>query len=90
MDGRAVRWMLGLCTAILTAAALAVFTDLAASPNPFRVAALEELAKYYEHTERNYGMALEFTRAALRLRENPELRKREARLIKRLPAGRLL
>ncbi len=72
------------------AAALAVFTDLAASPNPFRVTALEELAKYYEHTERNYGMALEFTRAALRLGENPELRKREARLVKHVGAGHLL
>jgi len=75
------------------AAALAVFTDLAASPNPFRVAALEELAKYYEHTERNYGMALEFTRAALEFGETPELRKREARLARRAAgarSGRLL
>jgi hypothetical protein len=74
-------------------AALAVFTDLAASPNPFRVAAFEELAKYYEHAERNYGMALEFTRAALQIGETPALKKREARLARRAGgerSGRLL
>ncbi len=68
-------------------AALAVFTDLAASPNAFRAPALEELAKHYEHTERNYTMALEFTRAALREGDTPERRKREARLMKRAGAG---
>jgi hypothetical protein len=62
------------------AAALSVFADLAASPNPFRVAALEELAKHYEHAERNRAMALELTRAALRLADTPALRRREARL----------
>ncbi|MBI4876188.1 MAG: ribonuclease H-like domain-containing protein [Acidobacteria bacterium] len=74
-------------------AALAVFTDLAASPNPFRIAALEELAKYYEHDERNYPMALEFTRVALQLSDTVELRKRESRLLKRAGGprpGRLL
>ncbi len=74
-------------------AALAVFTDLAAAPNPFRAAALEELAKHYEHTERNYAIALEFARAALRLGDTPALRKREARLMKRdagSGSGRLL
>ncbi len=75
------------------AAALAVFTDLAASKNPFQKAALEELAKFYEHTERNYAMALEFTRAALALGETPELRHREERLRRRAAgprSGRLL
>jgi hypothetical protein len=62
------------------AAALAVFADLAASPNPFRGPALEELAKHYEHAERNFALALEFTRAALGLADTPALRKREARL----------
>ena len=47
---------------------LPVLTELAGCRNPFRTAALEELAKYYEHRERNYAMALEMTRTALRLK----------------------
>ena len=42
--------------------------------------ALEELAKHYEHRERNYVMALEMTRTALEVDDTPEIRKREARL----------
>ncbi len=42
-------------------AALAAVTELAASRNPYRVRALEELAKHYEHRERNYAAALEMT-----------------------------
>jgi uncharacterized protein YprB with RNaseH-like and TPR domain len=61
-------------------AALAVFTDLAACRNPHRLRALEELAKYYEHRERNYAMALEMTRTALALDDTPEMRRREQRL----------
>ena len=48
-------------------AALAVYTDLAAAKNPYRILALEELAKYYERRERNYSMALEMTRSALEI-----------------------
>jgi tetratricopeptide (TPR) repeat protein len=61
-------------------AALAVWTDLAAARNPFRVRALEELAKHYEHREKNYAMALEMTRTALAYEDAPGLRKREHRL----------
>jgi uncharacterized protein len=68
--------------------ALALFTDLAAVRNPYRVPALEELAKFYEHRERNYEMALEMTRAALALGESDPLRKREARLAKRIETPR--
>lgn len=74
-------------------AALAIFTDLAACRNPFRIQAFEELAKHYEHRERNYPMALEFTRAALELVDGPELRHREERLKRRVAGprnGRLL
>ncbi|MCE5306962.1 MAG: ribonuclease H-like domain-containing protein [Acidobacteriales bacterium] len=60
--------------------ALALFSDLAAERNPYRAAALEELAKHYEHRERNYEMALEMTRAALALGETGALRHRETRL----------
>ena len=63
-------------------AALPVFTELAASRNPWRAAALEELAKYYEHRERNYSMALEMTRSALRLEDSADLRRRATRLEK--------
>jgi hypothetical protein len=69
-------------------ACVAVLTDLAASKNPFRAAALQELAKHYEHREKNYSMALEMTRAALGFEDTAELRKREARLEKRAAPAR--
>jgi uncharacterized protein YprB with RNaseH-like and TPR domain len=64
-------------------AALAVWSDLAAARNPFRVRALEELAKHYEHRQRNPERALEMTRAALAHQDSPALRRREARLVGR-------
>ena len=70
-------------------ASLAVLTELAGSRNSFRIPALEELAKYYEHREKNYPMALEMTRTALGFEDTPALRKREGRLAKRaLPRAR--
>jgi len=74
-------------------AALPVFTELAAARNPWCAAALAELAKYYEHRERNYAMALEMTLSALGLEESEALRNRVARLEKRLSkpkSGKLL
>ncbi len=71
-------------------AALAVLTELAALPNPFRCEAYTELAKHFEHREKNYPMALEMTRSALRLAESPELLKRAARLERKSTARRLL
>jgi uncharacterized protein YprB with RNaseH-like and TPR domain len=68
-------------------AAMGIVTELAASRNPYRVRALEALAKHYEHRERNYAMALEMTRHALALEDRPEIRRREERLKARL-AGR--
>ena len=68
--------------------ALAVITELAASPNSYRGRALEALAKHYEHRERNFSMALEMTRGALALGDTPELRRREQRLKSRLEAPR--
>ena len=61
-------------------AALAAWVELTESRNGYRVKALEELAKHYEHRERNYGMALEMTRAALEVAESATLRRREERL----------
>jgi uncharacterized protein YprB with RNaseH-like and TPR domain len=69
------------------AAALEIFNDLAASPNPYRGHAFEELAKYYEHRERNDALALEMTRNARNLEDSPELERREERLRRRLSAG---
>ncbi|MEO8027056.1 MAG: ribonuclease H-like domain-containing protein [Bryobacteraceae bacterium] len=63
--------------------AIAAFTDLVASPNPYRVRAYEELAKHYEHGEKSYAMALEMTRCALAIEDTADLRKRELRLLKR-------
>jgi len=65
-------------------AALAVASELAASRNPFRVRALEQLAKHYEHREKNYAMALEMTLQALGFEDTPEIRRREQRLRERL------
>ncbi|MCZ2146399.1 MAG: ribonuclease H-like domain-containing protein [Bryobacterales bacterium] len=69
-------------------AALAVYADLAQTRNPHRVQALEEMAKYYEHRERNYVTALEFAREALRLSKTPELEHRAARLERKAAARR--
>lgn len=66
--------------------ALAMYTELAQCRNPHRVAALEELAKYYEHRERNFTLALEFTREALRLADTPELQHRATRLERKAAA----
>lgn len=66
------------------AAALEVLGDLAESRNPFRAQALEELAKHYEHAEKNCAMALEMIRTARTLSDCGEFAKREARLERRL------
>lgn len=74
-------------------AAVASWTELSTCRNPHRVQALEELAKFYEHRERNYAMALELTRNALSYEDTPALRRREKRLDQRAKsprAGRLL
>lgn len=68
-------------------AALGIWSDLAAAKNPFRPRALEELAKHYEHREKNHAMALEMTRGALALEDSPALRKREQRLVRKVSAG---
>jgi uncharacterized protein YprB with RNaseH-like and TPR domain len=71
-------------------AALPVLTDLAASHNPWRAPAFIELAKYYEHRERNYAMALEMTRNAHDLAPSDSTRRRLERLEKRTSARPLL
>jgi hypothetical protein len=57
--------------------------ELSSIHNPFRVKALEELAKHHEHQARDYPRALELTRAALEPEDSPALRHREQRLLRR-------
>ena len=83
-------WDIGLMEKKLgrAEAAVAIFTDLGGCRNPFRAQALEELAKHYEHKERNYAMALEFTRAALEVEATGALRHRAERLERRVQGAR--
>jgi uncharacterized protein YprB with RNaseH-like and TPR domain len=68
--------------------ALGIWNDLAGSRNAFRAAALEELAKHYEHREKDHVRALDLTRAALELEDTADLRKREDRLKKKLAVNK--
>ena len=68
-------------------AAVGVWSDLAACRNPFRVRAMEELAKHHEHRTKDYAQALELTRGALALESSAGLRKREERLTRRTENG---
>ncbi len=67
-----------------THAALQLFTELGGCHNEYRCCALEELAKFYEHEERNLVLALEFTSQALSLAASTALLHRKARLEKLL------
>jgi uncharacterized protein len=70
------------------ASAKEIWTDLAASRNPYRVKALTELAKHAEHSEKNHARALELTQEALTLEPSMELEKREQRLKKKITPKR--
>lgn len=65
-------------------AAVAAYASIASCRNAHQAQALEELAKHYEHRERNYAMALEFTRQAQSLCRTPELQHRRERLERKL------
>jgi uncharacterized protein len=68
--------------------AVRIFLELAACKNEFRVSALEELAKFYEHEERNYALALDFTEQALHFGLSEALERRRQRLTRRLAKPR--
>jgi hypothetical protein len=70
------------------AAALQIYTELAGCRNDHRVGALEELSKYYEREEKNYGIALEFARQALEFERTDSLLKRIERLARKLAKPR--
>jgi uncharacterized protein YprB with RNaseH-like and TPR domain len=76
-------WDIGMLERKLGLSPLATWSDLAASKNAYRVKALEELAKHYEHREKNYAKALELTGQALDYEDSPALRKRFERLSRR-------
>jgi uncharacterized protein YprB with RNaseH-like and TPR domain len=61
-------------------AALPLLNELAGCRNEYRVCALEELAKYYEHKEPNLPLALQFTGQALSFESSEELQRRRERL----------
>ena len=63
---------------------LAILEDLIGVNNDYRVQAFEELAKHYEHREKDLPRALQMTRSAGRIGPSPELQHRQARLEKRL------
>lgn len=65
-------------------AALRLLTELTECRNPFRADAFEELAKYYEHSERNYAIALEFTTQAIGCGPSGRLVRRSERLAAKL------
>jgi uncharacterized protein len=69
-------------------AALRLYTELAGCRNAFRPIALEELAKYYEHEERNYALALEFTRQAIGYEPSDARTHRRERLERRIAEPR--
>lgn len=74
-------------------AAVQLYCELSTVQNSWRAQAYERLAVHYEHREKNYVMALEMTRAALAIEQSEDLRKREARLVRKAEtprAGRLL
>ncbi len=81
-------WDIGQLERKLDRDPLAVWSDLASAKNPYRVKALEELAKHYEHREKDYARALEFTLQALDVEESAGLMKRSERLRARMSKGR--
>ena len=74
-------------------AAVALWSELSTIANPWQAKALERLAIYYEHRERNYAMALEMTLQALKVDPTEDLLRRHMRLSAKATtpkSGRLL
>jgi len=64
--------------------ALRTWKELAGCRNDYRVCALEELAKHYEHKEPNLPLAWQFTLQALSFESSEELIRRRERLERKL------
>ncbi len=71
-----------------TSEALTIWTDLAQSRNPYRADSLVELAKYYEHSEKNLFMALECATEALNWHRSVESLHRQDRLKRKISSSR--
>lgn len=67
-------------------AQIQLLQDLARVANAYRADAFVELAKYFEHSEKDYDRALEMTRSAQSHAPSPQLEHRERRLLRK--AGR--
>ena len=61
-----------------------LLSDVTEVRNAHQLSAFEELAKHYEHHEKNYKRALEMTDAAAAIDSSPELLHRRSRLGKKL------
>lgn len=61
-----------------------ILLDLAGSPNPCRAKAAEELAKHYEHRDKDFQQALQVAESAYGLEPTEGRERRLARLRKRL------
>ena len=77
-------WDIGMLERKLDRVPIETWMDLAGCRNPYRVKALEELAKHFEHREKDYARASELTREALEYEESASLLKRKERLGRRL------
>ena len=62
--------------------------DLSRVASNYRAAAFEELAKHYEHREKDFDRALDLTRRAQRYNPSEGLKKREERLLRRIGGRR--
>jgi uncharacterized protein YprB with RNaseH-like and TPR domain len=67
-----------------TEAARIALEELTGSRNPYRARAFEELAKHYEHRERDLVTALRMAQTARGMADTEPLRRREQRLAARL------
>ena len=66
---------------------LALLRDLSRASEAHRPAALVEIAKHYEHREKDCARALRLTRSALMLAPSEALAHRESRLLRKIGSG---
>ncbi len=76
-------WDIGMLERRMGLSPVETWTNLASCRNGYRVRALGELAKHYEHREKDYARALEVTREARDLEDSDEWKRREERLSRR-------
>ena len=67
-------------------AQVSLLRSLTRASTEYRARAFEELAKHYEHREKDFDRALEMTRSAQRHGPSEELKHREGRLLRKIGA----